>query len=171
LNAIFPKRIAGIPWRRTRGIRLQTGSHLKKSCRLSCGSFFPFSKETLVDATLQFPPEGGGNAEDNSLPWVLKPRLAYHPFAPPATASLVTHPRWWQAFPVVDSQRWSGFALFVGFNDAFFMSLMFFLSGLFVWRSLGLSDGVALFIHGQAWPTLALSTFPALRCRPMISLS
>jgi hypothetical protein len=62
--------------------------------------------------------------------------LVYHPFAPPVPASLVTQPRWWQAFPVVDSQRWSGFALFVGFNDVFFMSLMFFLSGLFLWRSL-----------------------------------
>jgi hypothetical protein len=62
--------------------------------------------------------------------------LAYHPFAPPVPASLVTQPRWWQAFPAVDSQRWSGFALFVGFNDVFFMSLMFFLSGLFLWRSL-----------------------------------
>jgi len=30
------------------------------------------------------------------------------PFAPPVPASLVTQPRWWQAFPVVDSQRWSG---------------------------------------------------------------
>jgi hypothetical protein len=45
-------------------------------------------------------------------------------------------PRWWQAFPVIDSQRGSGFSLFVGFNDVFFMSLMFLLSGLFVWRSL-----------------------------------
>ncbi len=62
--------------------------------------------------------------------------LAYHPFAPPAAAWLLTQPRWWLAFPVVDSQRWSGFALFVGFNDVFFMSLMFFLSGLFVWKSL-----------------------------------
>jgi hypothetical protein len=48
--------------------------------------------------------------------------LAFHAFAPPVPAS---QPRWWQAFPVVDSQRWSGFALFVGFNDVFFMSLMF----------------------------------------------
>ena len=62
--------------------------------------------------------------------------LAYHPFAPPLAASLLTQPRWWQAFPVVDSQHWSGFALFVGFNDVFFMSLMFFLSGLFLWNSL-----------------------------------
>ena len=62
--------------------------------------------------------------------------LAYHPLVPSATASLVTQPRWWQAFPVVDRQRWMGFAWFAGFNDVFFMSLMFFLSGLFVWKSL-----------------------------------
>src|ERR1700690_3815245 len=62
--------------------------------------------------------------------------LAYHPFAPPAPASLLAQPRWWQAFPVVDSARWIGWAVLVGFNDVFFMSLMFFLSGLFVWKSL-----------------------------------
>ena len=38
--------------------------------------------------------------------------------------------------PVVDTQRWVGFDLMAGFNDTFFMSLMFFISGLFVWRSL-----------------------------------
>ena len=74
--------------------------------------------------------------------------LAYHPFAPPVPASLVTQPRWWQAFPVVDSQRWSGFALFVGFNDVVFMSLMFFLSGLFVWRSLD-RKGAAGFLRDR----------------------
>ncbi len=42
----------------------------------------------------------------------------------------------WTAFPVVDSQRVPGFGLFVGINDIFFMSLMFFISGLFVWSSL-----------------------------------
>jgi peptidoglycan/LPS O-acetylase OafA/YrhL len=62
--------------------------------------------------------------------------LAYHPYAPPPSASLVAQPRWWEAFPVVDAQRWSGFSLLVGFNDVFFMSLMFFLSGLFVWYGL-----------------------------------
>ena len=62
--------------------------------------------------------------------------LAYHPFAPPPPASLTAVPRWWQAFPVVDPQRWTGFAFFAGFNDTFFMALMFFLSGLFVWKSL-----------------------------------
>lgn len=38
--------------------------------------------------------------------------------------------------PVVDSRRWAGFDLMAGFNDTFFMALMFFISGLFVWRSL-----------------------------------
>jgi peptidoglycan/LPS O-acetylase OafA/YrhL len=62
--------------------------------------------------------------------------LAYHPFAPPSPANLIAQPRYWQAFPVVDPARWIGWALLVGFNDVFFMSLMFFLSGLFVWKSL-----------------------------------
>ena len=61
--------------------------------------------------------------------------LAYTPFAPPA-ASLLTEPRLWRAFPVVDTHHWSGFGIFTGFNDTFFMALMFFLSGLFVWESL-----------------------------------
>jgi peptidoglycan/LPS O-acetylase OafA/YrhL len=61
--------------------------------------------------------------------------LAYHAFAPSPPASLASEPRWWPAFPVVDSQRWTGFSLFVGFNDVFFMSLLFFISGLFVWSS------------------------------------
>jgi fucose 4-O-acetylase-like acetyltransferase len=37
---------------------------------------------------------------------------------------------------VIDHQHWTGFSLFTGFNDDFFMSLMFFVSGLFVWSSL-----------------------------------
>jgi hypothetical protein len=57
--------------------------------------------------------------------------LAYHTFAflnpenPTDTFS-----------PVVDIQRWAGFDLMAGFNDTFFMALMFLISGLFVWRSL-----------------------------------
>jgi peptidoglycan/LPS O-acetylase OafA/YrhL len=62
--------------------------------------------------------------------------LAYHPFAPPPPASLVAQPRWWTAFPVVDPARWSSLTAFVAFNDVFFMSLMFFLSGLFFWHGL-----------------------------------
>jgi peptidoglycan/LPS O-acetylase OafA/YrhL len=61
--------------------------------------------------------------------------LAYFQYAPPPMP-FTAEPRLWRAFPVVDSARWPGFSLFVGFNDVFFMSLMFFLSGLFVWKSL-----------------------------------
>ncbi len=62
--------------------------------------------------------------------------LAYHPFAPPMASSLLAEPRWWLVFPIVDEQRWAGFMLLTAFNDMFFMSLMFFLSGVFVWGSL-----------------------------------
>jgi hypothetical protein len=75
--------------------------------------------------------------------------LAYHPFAPPPPASLVAQPRLWQAFPVVDSARWMGWALLVGFNDVFFMSLMFLLSGLFVWKSLQ-RKGAGAFVRDRA---------------------
>lgn len=75
--------------------------------------------------------------------------LAYHPFAPPVNGSLVEQPRWWGAFPVVDTERWTGWALLVGFNDLFFMALMFFLSGLFVWSSLR-RKGAAGFLRDRA---------------------
>ena len=45
--------------------------------------------------------------------------IAYNPFLPvqkPA-ASLTAQPGWWQAFPVLDSQRWAGFGLLNAFND------------------------------------------------------
>jgi hypothetical protein len=61
--------------------------------------------------------------------------LGYHPFAPPPLPSLTAAP-FWQAFPVVDAARWSGALWLVACNDAFFMSLMFLISGVFVWRSL-----------------------------------
>src|SRR5580658_2442989 len=55
---------------------------------------------------------------------------------PPQATSLLAQPPYWRAFMVVDHQHWLGFGIFTGFNDDFFMSLMFFLSGLFVWSSL-----------------------------------
>ncbi len=38
--------------------------------------------------------------------------------------------------PVVDAQRWIGMDIFENFNDIFFMSLMFLISGLFVVKSM-----------------------------------
>ena len=62
--------------------------------------------------------------------------LAYHPFAPAPASSFLAEPRLWQVFPVSDSAK-TGAAMFItGFNDVFFMALMFLLSGLFVWHSL-----------------------------------
>lgn len=45
--------------------------------------------------------------------------------------------------PVVDTARWQFFDYAENFNDVFFMSLMFFISGLFVWPSLRRSGVVA----------------------------
>ncbi len=63
--------------------------------------------------------------------------LAYLKAAPSPAKSLLAPPESWRAFPVVNPHaHWAGFNLFFGFNDAFFMSLMFFVSGLFIWSSL-----------------------------------
>jgi Acyltransferase family len=45
--------------------------------------------------------------------------------------------------PVVDAVRWRFFDYAENFNDVFFMSLMFFTSGLFVWPSLQRSGALA----------------------------
>ena len=42
----------------------------------------------------------------------------------------------WSTAPIVDKDRWLGFDLLVDFNDIYFMSLMFFISGVFVIPSL-----------------------------------
>lgn len=63
--------------------------------------------------------------------------IAYHPDAPGREAMSWSSPMMlWSAFPVLDSERVQGFGLLIGINDIFFMSLMFFISGLFVWSSL-----------------------------------
>jgi hypothetical protein len=62
--------------------------------------------------------------------------LAYVSWNPPTTAAFDSPPYSWRAFPIVDSQRWFGFDLFCAWQDVYLMSLMFFLSGLFVWPSL-----------------------------------
>jgi peptidoglycan/LPS O-acetylase OafA/YrhL len=50
--------------------------------------------------------------------------------------------------PIVDAARWRGFDLLTLFNDIFFMSLMFFLSGLFVWPGLA-RKGCATFLRDR----------------------
>jgi peptidoglycan/LPS O-acetylase OafA/YrhL len=69
--------------------------------------------------------------------------IAYCSFAP-LQIRFGTKSDLWEAYPIVDGRRWIGFDPIVGFTDPFAMSLMFFLSGLFVWNSLQ-RKGVARF--------------------------
>jgi glucans biosynthesis protein C len=62
--------------------------------------------------------------------------LAYVSWTPTTTVGFDSPPYSWRAFPIVDSYRWFGFDLFCAWQDIYLMSLMFFLSGLFVWPSL-----------------------------------
>lgn len=57
--------------------------------------------------------------------------MTYHPYAP-APKAFDAQPILWTAFPVVDPQRVGAFGILTLVNDMFFMSLMFFISGLFV---------------------------------------
>lgn len=75
--------------------------------------------------------------------------LAWVPYAPPPAETLLTPPRAWLAIPVVNPLRWAPTLPFVAFNDVFFMSLMFFLSGLFFWQGLK-RRGLARFLRDRA---------------------
>jgi surface polysaccharide O-acyltransferase-like enzyme len=62
--------------------------------------------------------------------------LAYLQWLPATRAAFDLPPYAWRAFPIVDSHRFLGFDLFCAWQDVDLMTLMFFLSGLFVWPSL-----------------------------------
>ena len=62
--------------------------------------------------------------------------LAYVEWIPQRTAGFNDPPYQWRSFPILDSHRWFGFDLFCAWQDVYLMSLMFLLSGLFVWPSL-----------------------------------
>jgi hypothetical protein len=68
--------------------------------------------------------------------------LAYLASLPAGTYRFDETPYRWQAIPIVDSQRWFGFDLFCAWQDISLMSLMFFLSGLFVPSSLARKGSV-----------------------------
>ena len=50
--------------------------------------------------------------------------------------------------PVVNGQRWIGFDLNVAFNETFFMPLLFFISGIFVWQGLT-KKGIRKYLTGR----------------------
>jgi glucan biosynthesis protein C len=62
--------------------------------------------------------------------------LAYLQFLPASPYRFNAPPYKWQSFAIIDSARFIGFDLFCAYQDVYLMSLMFFLSGLFVWSSL-----------------------------------
>ncbi len=62
--------------------------------------------------------------------------LAYVQSIPQSTVGFNHPPYQWRSFPILDSHRWFGFDLFCAWQDVYLMSLMFLLSGLFVWPSL-----------------------------------
>jgi hypothetical protein len=66
--------------------------------------------------------------------------LAYALISPNAAPRDPLHP-WLAGIPIADSHGFVGFDLFGLFNDTFFMSLMFLLSGLFVRPSLARKGG------------------------------
>ncbi len=62
--------------------------------------------------------------------------LAYLNFLPASSYRFDAPPHKWQSFPIIDDVRFIGFDLFCAYQDVYLMSLMFFLSGVFVWPSL-----------------------------------
>jgi peptidoglycan/LPS O-acetylase OafA/YrhL len=74
--------------------------------------------------------------------------LAYHPYAPPQEP-LSASSTAWTAFPIVDGRRWPGIEAFVHFNDTFFMSLFFLISGVVTWPSLA-QKGASRFLRDRA---------------------
>lgn len=62
--------------------------------------------------------------------------LAYVSWVSPPAVPFDSPPYNWRAFPIVDVQCFFGFDLMCAWQDVYLMSLMFFLSGLFVWPSL-----------------------------------
>jgi len=67
--------------------------------------------------------------------------LAYLDFLPDTPFAFDAPPWKWQAFPIVDRARFLPFDLFCAWQDVCLMSLMYFLSGLFVWSSLTRKGG------------------------------
>jgi hypothetical protein len=68
--------------------------------------------------------------------------LAYLASLPASAYRFDDPPYLWQAIPIVDGHRWFAFDLFCAWQDVSLMSLMFFLSGLFVPSSLARKGNV-----------------------------
>ncbi|MDE2378308.1 acyltransferase [Bradyrhizobium sp.] len=72
--------------------------------------------------------------------------MAYLGSSPASSFAFDDPPYRWRSIPIVDPERWFGFDLFCGFQDIYLISLLFFLSGLFLWPSLA-RRGSRLFLR------------------------
>ncbi len=108
----------------------------------------PAQTGAQADASARNAPIGAVRAFLTLLVVAHHAALTYHPYAPVPKA-FAAPPILWTAFPVVDPQKFGGFALLTLVNDLFFMSLMFLVSGLFVAGSLR-AKGAGGFLRGRA---------------------
>ena len=74
--------------------------------------------------------------------------MAYLGSSPASSFNFDVPPYRWRSIPIVDSERWFGFDIFCAFQDVHLISLLFFLSGLFVWPSLARS-GSRIFLRDR----------------------
>ncbi len=74
--------------------------------------------------------------------------IAYEAYIPPITSPFTERPYIWAVFPILDSARSVAFTMFVVFCDHFFMPLLFFISGLFLWGSIE-RKGAIEFLKGR----------------------
>jgi peptidoglycan/LPS O-acetylase OafA/YrhL len=72
--------------------------------------------------------------------------MAYLGSSPASSFKFDDPPYRWRSMPIVDPERWFGFDFFCGFQDIYLISLLFFLSGLFVWTSLA-RNGSLIFLR------------------------
>ncbi len=76
--------------------------------------------------------------------------LAYIELGLKPARDLNLPPMIWGAFPIIDRVKVPGLELFVGFNDTFFMALLFLLAGFFTWPSLQ-RKGALAYVRDRSW--------------------
>jgi glucan biosynthesis protein C len=74
--------------------------------------------------------------------------MAYLGSSPASSFNFDDPPFQWRSIPIVDPARWFGFDIFCAFQDIYLISLLFFLSGLFVWPSL-VRSGSRIFLRDR----------------------
>lgn len=74
--------------------------------------------------------------------------MAYLGSSPASSFRFDDPPYRWRSIPIVDPERWFGFDVFCGLQDVYLISLLFFISGLFVWPSLARS-GARIFLRDR----------------------